>query len=58
MNTKPCTLDDTLNQIDAVRTRSGWDLYWEDDYVGFFLDGEFAELRLSRPEFTYRIFPL
>jgi hypothetical protein len=58
MNTTPVTLDDTMNQIDCVRIRSGWDLYHEDDYIGFFLDGELAELKLARPEFTYRIFPL
>jgi len=58
MKTKLVTLDDTLKQIDCIRTRAGWDLYHEEDYIGFFLDGEFAELKLARPEFTYRIFPL
>ncbi len=58
MNTKLVTLDDVINQIDAIRISSGWDLYHEEDYIGFLLDGEFAELRQSNPEITYRIFPL
>jgi hypothetical protein len=49
------TLDTPV--IDAVQTAAGWDIYQDDQYLGFCLDGEFATLKLDRPGVEYNEFP-
>ena len=50
-------LSDIVTDADAIQTASGWDLYHDDEYLGFCLDGELAELELSQTGVSFHRFP-